>query len=108
MLVPTNRRPTSPGKMLLEEFLQPLGLTQTAFAAHAGMTYPRLNAIVNGKRGITTDTALRFARALGTSPEFWLNLQLLGELYDLKHSTKAAEIWRIRRLAKALPAKGSK
>jgi addiction module HigA family antidote len=97
--IPTRRRPTTPGEMLIEEFLAPLGVTQTAFAERIGVTYPRLNEIVNGKRGVTPDTALRFSRALGTSPDFWLNLQQVLDLYDALHSSKAAEIRRIKPLA---------
>jgi addiction module HigA family antidote len=93
--------------MLLEEFLRPLGMTQTAFAAHIGVTYPRLNEVVNGKRGVTPDTALRFARALGTTPDFWLNLQLVVDLYDIEHSKKSESIRRIRRLNKAQPVNRS-
>jgi addiction module HigA family antidote len=96
LLIPTHRRPTTPGEMLVEEFLRPLGITQTAFAERIGVTYPRLNEIVNGRRGVTPDTALRFARALGTTPDFWLNLQHVLDLYDAMHSAKAAEIKKIR------------
>jgi antitoxin HigA-1 len=94
--VPTHRRPTTPGEMLVEEFLKPLGLTQTEFARRIGVTYARLNEIVNGRRGITVDTALRFAKALGTSPESWLNLQHMVDIYDARHSKRAKEIDRIR------------
>lgn len=97
-LIPTHRRPTTPGEMLIEEFLKPLGITQTAFAHRIGVTYPRLNEIVKGKRGVTPDTALRFAAALGTTPEFWLNLQHTLDLYDTIHSSKASEIKKIRRI----------
>jgi addiction module HigA family antidote len=82
--------------MLVEEFLRPLGITQTAFAARIGVTYPRLNEIVSGKRGVTPDTALRFAKALDTTPDLWLNLQHVLDLYDTMHSSKAAEIARIK------------
>jgi addiction module HigA family antidote len=98
MLIPTNRRPTTPGEMLIEEFLGPLKIAQTAFAKRIGVTYPRLNEIVNGRRGVTPDTALRFAKALGTSPDFWLNLQHVVELYDVLHGKKAVEIERIEPL----------
>ncbi len=97
LLVPTHRRPTTPGEMLVEEFLRPLGITQTAFAERIGVTYARLNEIVNGRRGVTPDTALRFARALGTTPDFWLNVQHVLDLYDAMHSDKAVDIKKIRR-----------
>lgn len=96
LLIPTHRRPATPGEMLVEEFLRPLGITQTSFAERIGVTYPRLNEIVNGKRGVTPDTALRFAKALDTTPDFWLNLQHVLDLYDTMHSSKAAEIEKIK------------
>jgi antitoxin HigA-1 len=82
--------------MLVEEFLRPLGVTQVAFAKRIGVTYPRLNEIIRGKRAVTVDTALRFARALGTSPEWWMRMQLAVDLYDATHGTAAKEIARIK------------
>ena len=73
--LPSHHPPTHPGEMLVEEFLKPLGVTQTAFAARLGVSFPRLNEIVNGKRGVTPDTALRLARVTGMSADFWLGLQ---------------------------------
>lgn len=78
--VPTNRIPTHPGEMLAEEFMKPLNLTQRAFAKHLGISTVRLNQIVRGKRGVTADTAWRLSQALGTSPDFWLNLQTAFDL----------------------------
>ena len=98
MLLPTDREPTHPGEMLLEEFLKPLGLTQTEAAERMGISFVRLNEIVNGRRGITPDTALRLARLLGTTPDFWLNGQLAWELWRALHAPEAAEIRRIRPL----------
>ena len=63
--VPTHGPPTHPGEMLLEEFLEPLGLTQTEFAERLGVSYPRVNELVHGKRGVTPDTALRLERLRG-------------------------------------------
>ena len=77
---PENRIPTHPGEVLLEEFLVPRDVSQVAFAAHIGVSVQRINEIVRGKRGVTPETAWLFAEALGTSPEFWLNLQ---SNYDL-------------------------
>src|SRR5579875_887241 len=74
--IPSDRPPTPPGEMLLEEFIRPLGMTQAELAHRIGVSYVRLNEIVNGRRGITPSTALRLATALGTSPQFWLNGQL--------------------------------
>jgi antitoxin HigA-1 len=79
-MLPTDRIPTHPGEMLLEEFLRPLGVTQKAFAKHLGVSLQRLNEIVRGKRGVTAETAWLLAGALDTSPELWTNLQAA---YDL-------------------------
>jgi addiction module HigA family antidote len=79
-MIPENRRSTHPGEILLEDFLKPLGITQVAFAGHLGIPVQRVNEIINGKRGITPETAWLFSQALKTSPEFWTNLQ---SLYDL-------------------------
>lgn len=94
----TNRRlpkhlpPTHPGEMLLEEFLKPLGITQTAFATRMGISYPRLNEVINGKRSVTTDTALRLAKVTGMSADFWLGLQQDWDLWHALHSAQASEI----------------
>lgn len=94
--IPKNRRPTTPGEMLNEEYLKPLQITQTAFAATIGIPTGRLNEIIRGRRSVTIDTALRFSRALGTSPWFWLNLQQGLDLYDALHSEKSEEIDKIK------------
>ena len=75
---PTN--PIHPGEMLREEFLVPAGLSQRDFARRLGWTTAKLNELINGKRGVTADSALDLAAALRTSPELWLNLQMH---YDL-------------------------
>jgi addiction module HigA family antidote len=85
--IPTHRAPTHPGEVLREEFLAPLGVTQVAAAERLNVPLQRLNEIIRGRRGITPDTALRLARLLGTSAEFWLNLQLAWDLY---HAMRAA------------------
>ena len=82
-MLPENRIPTHPGEILLEEFLNPLGVSQVTFSSHIGVSVQRVNEIVNGRRGVTPETAWLFAQALGTSPEFWLNLQTN---YDLARS----------------------
>src|SRR5690606_27910408 len=80
VVLPENRIPTHPGEVLLEEFLTPLALTQVAFAKHIGVPVQRVNEIVRGKRGVTSDTAWLFGQALNTSPQFWMNLQSLHDL----------------------------
>jgi len=91
-MLPTNRIPTHPGEILLEEFLVPMNVSQVAFAAHIGVPTQRVNEIVRGKRGVTPETAWLFAEALGTSPEFWLNLQ---SNYDLVRFRPKRQVQRI-------------
>ncbi len=74
-----------PGEMLLEEFLKPLGLRQVEAAATLGVSVNRLNEIVLGKRRVTADTALRLARFLKTSPQFWMRLQADWDLHQAIH-----------------------
>lgn len=103
MRIPTDRMPTPPGEMLLEEFLRPLGVTQTEFAARIGVSYVRLNEIINGKRGIIPSTALRLAKALGTSPQFWLTGQLVVDLYQAtKDEEQMRAVEQIKPLRMAL------
>ena len=90
--LPKNRAPTHPGEMLLEDFLKPMGITQSDFAVRLGVSFPRLNEIVKGRRGVTPDTALRLAKVLEMSPEFWLGLQLDWDLWNAMKSKQYAEI----------------
>ncbi|MDZ7778664.1 MAG: HigA family addiction module antitoxin [Gemmatimonadota bacterium] len=94
-MLPTNRPPTHPGEMLREEFLEPLGMTQTELAERIHVSFPRVNEIVNGRRGITPDTALRLSRLFGTSAEFWLNGQRNWDLWHALHSDAAKELKQI-------------
>lgn len=96
MRIPVDRPPTPPGEMLLEEFLKPLRITQADLAKRIGVSYVRLNEIVNGRRGITPSTALRLAKALGTTPDFWLNGQLALDLYRASHDEE--EIRQLERI----------
>jgi len=73
-------RPIHPGEILREEYLEPLGMSANALAGALRLTAARVNEIVREKRGITPDTALRLSRYFGTTPEFWLNLQMTYEL----------------------------
>jgi len=99
--LPTKRAPTHPGEMLLEEFLKPLGITQSAFAARLGISFPRLNEIIRAKRGVTPDTALRLAQVLDMSAEFWLGLQQDWALWHALRTKKAAAIARLEPLRHA-------
>jgi len=96
--IPTNGPPTHPGEMLLEEFLKPMGLSQTELAEKMGVSYPRVNELVHGKRGVTPDTALRLEQLFGMEAQFWLNLQLAWDLYEVSHSPAAKSIRKIKRL----------
>ena len=78
---------THPGEFLLENYLEPLGMSQRALAKALGISAPRINDLVRGRRGITGDTALRLAAYFGTSAEFWINLQ--GQ-YELDLAREAA------------------
>jgi addiction module HigA family antidote len=75
------REPSSPGEVLREEFLVPLGLTQKDLADHIGCDVKVINRIVNGRSAVTASMALRLGSALGTSPELWLNAQMAVDLY---------------------------
>jgi addiction module HigA family antidote len=93
-MVPKNRVPTHPGEVLLEEFLSPLDITQVELAEHIGVPVQRVNEIVRGKRGITPETAWLFGEALGTTPQFWLNLQ---SNYELAVTKPRKRVSRLRR-----------
>lgn len=92
-MIPEHRIPTHPGEVLREEFLAELGIPQLQLAGKLGITVQRVNEIVNGKRGITPETAWLFAGAFGTTPEFWMNLQ---NQYDLARARPTRKIPRLR------------
>jgi len=96
--LPRHRAPTHPGEMLLEEFLRPLGISQSAFAVRLGVSFARLNEIVRGKRSVTPDTALRLERVLGMPADFWLRLQLDWDIWHAMRGQRASEIARLRPL----------
>lgn len=100
--IPTHRQPTHPGEMLLEEFLQPMQITQRELADAIHVPYQRVNELVNQKRGITPSTALRLSQFFGVSADFWLNLQIRWDLYKTQQAEQddLAEIqtlaeWRL-------------
>ena len=74
----------------------PFGMSQTELAERIGVSYPQINELVHGKRGVTPDTALRLARLFGNTPEFWLNCQLGWDLYHAKKSASAKAMHRIK------------
>ena len=79
-MIPTNRTPSHPGDILLHEFLVPMNVSQSKFSQYLKIPIQRINEIIKGKRGISPETAWLLSEALGTTPEFWLNLQ---NNYDL-------------------------
>ncbi|MBV1951782.1 MAG: HigA family addiction module antidote protein [Cycloclasticus sp.] len=87
--IPTNREPTHPGEMLVEEFLSPMEITQKELADAIHVPYQRINEVVNGKRGVTPSTALRLAKFFDVSADFWLNLQVRWDLYKTQQTEKA-------------------
>ena len=98
MRIPTHGPPTHPGEMLMEEFLRPLNISQVELAKLIGVSYPRVNELIHGKRGMTPDTALRLEHLFGMEAQFWLNLQLAWDLYQVLHSPALVEIEKIQRL----------
>ena len=91
-MLPKNRVPTHPGEVLLEEFLKPLEITQVALAEHLDIPIQRINELVRGKRGVTPETAWLLAGALGTTPEFWLNLQANHDLVRTRPSRAVRQL----------------
>jgi len=86
------RRPTTPGEILKEEFLVPLGLTQKRVADHLGIDIKVINRLVNGKTSISSELALKLAATFDTSAEFWLNAQLATDLFNAQKGLKLSEL----------------
>ena len=96
-------QPTRVGAMLKEEFLAPLGVTQGELAKSMGVSRKTVNELCGNRRGVTAETALLLAKVLGTTAEFWLNLQLVNDLWLAKHNEVLAEkLQRARPLAACL------
>ena len=87
-MIPYNRVATHPGAILFKEFLEPMGRTEKALAAHIGIPGQRINEIIKGKRRVSPDTAWLLSEAFNTSPEFWLNLQAAHDLSRHKPSNR--------------------
>jgi len=104
--VPTDRTPIHAGEILLEEFLNPMELTQRDLADAIDVPYQRVNELVNGRRGVTPSTALRLAKFFGTTPGYWLNFQLRCDLYHAQKEESDA-LQRIRRRPRSRPASRS-
>ena len=93
-MLPKKRTPSHPGEILKADYLEPLGLSQIKFAQHLNWTYARLNEIINGKRGVSADSALTLAEALNTTPEFWLNLQRNWDLWNAMQEHRKVKLIR--------------
>jgi antitoxin HigA-1 len=101
-MLTTKRKPASVGEILVEEFMQPLGLTQGELATAMGVQRKHVNELCNNRRNVTAATALILARVFGNSPEFWLNVQRRSDLWDAIHSPKERKrIERARPLTSA-------
>lgn len=87
-MLPKFRKPTHPGEILAEEFLKPMGISQSKLAAHLSWSHAKINEIINEKRGVTAETALAFSDAFGTSPEFWINMQSNYDLWEAQQEHK--------------------
>jgi antitoxin HigA-1 len=94
-LLTTKRKPASVGEILIEEFMEPMGLTQGALAKAMGVQRKHVNELCNNRRNVTAATALILARVFGNSPDFWLNVQRRSDLWKAMHSPRQRE--RIKR-----------
>jgi len=107
--IPTDAPPTHPGEMLREEFLAPLAITLSDAAKQLGISRIRLSEIVNERRGMTSDTALRLERMFpGVDAQFWLNLQLRWDLYHALHGKSAKAIAHVKPHPAAVAARNAK
>ena len=87
----TKRKPASIGEILIEEFMGPMQLTQSALAGAMGVPRKHVNELCNDRRSVTAPTALILARVFGNSPDFWLNVQRRTDLWEAMHNAKEAE-----------------
>jgi len=94
-MLTTKRKPASVGEILVEEFMEPIGLTQGALAEAMGVQRKHVNELCNNRRTVTAATALILARVFGNSADFWLNVQRRNDLWDAMHSPR--ELERIER-----------
>jgi addiction module HigA family antidote len=87
----TKRKPATVGEVLVEEFMEPMRLTQTALAEAMGVARKHVNELCNGRRNVTAATALVLARVFGNSPDFWLNVQRRSDLWEAMNSPRERE-----------------
>jgi addiction module HigA family antidote len=101
-MLTTKRKPATAGEILTEDFMQPIGLTQTALAAAMGVQRKHVNELCNDRRNVTAATALILARVFGNTADFWLNVQRLTDLWTALHTPRERErIERARPLTQA-------
>ncbi len=81
-MIPRNRRPSHPGEILLELYLKPMGMSQVELASRMGVPIQRVNTLIKGKRDMSPETAILLSRVLGTTSQYWMNLQTNCDLYD--------------------------
>lgn len=89
-MIPAHRKPNHPGEILLHEFLMPLKLSQAELAKKMGVPIQRVNTLINEKRGVSAETAILLSEILKTTPEFWMNLQSVYDLYEARQALKRA------------------
>ena len=97
-MIPKNRISTHPGEILLKEFLEPMDMSQKSFSEQIHVSFQRINELVNGKRGITPETAWLLSKSLNTSPEFWMNLQSSYDLSKINREKLLKDVKRIHEL----------
>ncbi len=99
MRMPINRAPIHPGEILLEEFMKPYGMTQTEIARRISVSRKHISELVNQRKGISTDIALRLSRLFGTSPELWLNGQIAWDVWHAVRGEAASKLKSIEPVA---------
>jgi len=99
MKTPTNRPPIHPGEILLEEFMKPYSMTQTEIAQRIGVSRKHISEVVNSRKGISTDMALRLSKLFGTSPELWLNGQIAWDVWHAMRGERAIKLEKIEPVA---------
>jgi addiction module HigA family antidote len=103
-MLPNHRIATRPGEMLLQEFLEPLGLTQAQLARELGIPLNRVNELVRGKRGVTPETAILLSNFFKNSPEFWMNLQTAHDLTRVRRQMGKRAVVSARRTGHSMGA----
>lgn len=89
-MIPKHRKPVHPGEILLEEFLRPRHMSQVELAEEMDVPVQRVNTLINGKRGVTAETAVLLSRVFKTTSEFWMNLQVACDLYEAQRAIEHA------------------